>query len=60
MGEDEREECQRGPEPADLDKVDIEYVALFGKIAGRVLRIVGLRAGEIGGFSARGMDHAIQ
>lgn len=42
MCENERKERSRYPEPAHFDKIHIKDVALFGEIAGRVVRVVGL------------------
>lgn len=43
MREDQEEESQRRPEPANLNEPHVEDVALLSEIAGRIARIIGLR-----------------
>jgi hypothetical protein len=48
--EQKRGEGGGGPEPANLYKVDVEGVALAGKVRGRqVRRLEGLVGGRVGG-----------
>lgn len=48
MARDEEEEGGCYPDPSDLNKVDIEDICLFGKIAGRVVGCITLRGGFVG------------
>lgn len=50
--EHEEGKGERYPEPAYFDKVDIEDVALFGEVGGRVGRFVGLQDRVVGVFDA--------
>ena len=58
MREDEQEEGESRPEPADLDEVDVEDVTLFGEVAGCLLRDIGLREGVVGRVAAGGVEAA--
>lgn len=58
MSQGEEEEGGCYPDPADFDKVDVEDVALFGEVAGRIAGVVGLRVGEIGRVAAGGVEGA--
>lgn len=40
VSEDEEEECQCCPEPADLDEVDVEDVALFREVTWCLIRSI--------------------
>lgn len=54
----EQEECKRRPEPANLDKVEIEHITLFRKVARRFARGVRLCVWEVGGVAGRGVEGA--
>lgn len=60
MGKDEQEESERDPDPADLDEIDVEHIALLREIARRISRIVRLRDGKVGRVSARRVKCAEQ
>ena len=45
---DEDAECERRPEPPDLDEVDVEDVLLVREVRGREFGGVGLRVGGVG------------
>lgn len=47
MGEDEKEESQCRPEPADLHEIQIKHVALLRKITRRFARGIGLGMWEV-------------
>lgn len=47
MREDQKEEGKCSPEPADLNEPHVEDIALLGKIAGCIARVVRLRFGEV-------------
>lgn len=48
MARDEEEEGGCYPNPSNFDKVDVEDVALFGKVAGCIVRRVALEGGDVG------------
>ena len=37
MREEEQEECERDPKPADLDEVEVENIAFLREIARRLV-----------------------
>lgn len=47
MREEEDEECERGPKPADLDEEDVEEVAFLREIRGGQGGRMGLRRGVV-------------
>ena len=51
MREDEQKKCERDPEPADLDEVDVEDVAFLCEIARRLVRRIGLGVGVVHGVA---------
>ena len=56
MQQQEDEEGEAGPEPADLDEEDVEQVALAGEVRGREGRGVGLQDGGVGRGAREGVE----
>lgn len=56
MQEEEGEEGERGPEPADLDEEHVEQVAFAGEVRGRQRGGEGLQLRGVGGRAGAGVE----
>lgn len=56
MQQEEGEEGERGPEPADLDEEHVEQVAFAGEVRGRQRGGVGLQLRGVGGRAGAGVE----
>lgn len=60
MAEDEEEEDGGDPDPADLDKEDVEDVRFFGEVAGGYVCRVGLQGCAVGCVAGLRVEDAEQ